>query len=89
MNAELAAAAEVPGSVGELWADFDPRRDALETEVIREWKEEAGVYSHVRYFMGSFKGKPARMAEIYGFPDGVKGKVPGGCTILVTDSGRL
>ncbi|WP_397382652.1 alpha/beta hydrolase family protein [Prosthecobacter sp.] len=71
------AAAEVPGSVGELWADFDPRRDGLETEVIREWKEEGGVYRQVRYFIGSFKGKPARMAAIYGFPDGVKGKVPG------------
>ena len=70
-------AAEVPGSVQELWADFDPRKDALETEVIREWQEDGGVYRQVRYFIGSFKGKPARMAAIYGFPQGVKGKVPG------------
>ncbi len=70
-------AAEVPGSVAELWSDFDPRKDALETEVIREWKEDGGVYRHVRYFIGSFKGKPARMAAIYGFPEGVKEKVPG------------
>jgi dienelactone hydrolase len=77
MSAALVKAAEVPGSVAELWSDFDPRKDALETEVIREWKEEGGVYRHVRYFIGSFKGKPARMAAIYGFPEGVKGKVPG------------
>lgn len=38
----VSALAEVPGSVVELWADFDPCRDALETEVIREWKEEGG-----------------------------------------------
>lgn len=74
MNAALA---EVPGSVGELWADFDPRKEALETEVIREWKEDGGCYRQVRYLIGSFKGKAARMAAIYGFPDGVKGKVPG------------
>lgn len=70
-------AAEVPGSVAELWADFDPRKDGLEEELIREWKEDGGVYRHVRYFIGSFKGKPARMAAIYGFPEGAKGKVPG------------
>lgn len=42
MMLHCSALAEVPGSVVELWADFDPRRDALETEVIREWKEEGG-----------------------------------------------
>jgi hypothetical protein len=36
-----------------------------------------GVYRQVCYFIGSFKGKPARMAAIYGFPEGAKGKVPG------------
>ena len=30
------AAGGAPQSVTELWADFDPRKDALETEVIRE-----------------------------------------------------
>jgi hypothetical protein len=69
-------AAESPASVAELWADFDPRKDALETEVIREWKEDGGVFRHVRYFIGNFKGKPARMAAIYGFPADAKEKVP-------------
>ena len=68
--------AESPASVAELWADFDPRKDALETEVIREWKEDSGVFRHVRYFIGSFKGKPARMAAIYGFPADAKEKLP-------------
>ncbi|MBM3892477.1 MAG: hypothetical protein FJ388_25450, partial [Verrucomicrobia bacterium] len=61
-------AAEVPQSVAELWSDFDPRKDPLETEVIREWKDNGGVFRHVRYLIGAFKGKPARMAAIYGFP---------------------
>lgn len=62
-------AAEVPQSVEQLWAEFDPRQDALETEVIREWQENGGVYRHVRFVVGTFKGKTARMTAIYGFPE--------------------
>jgi cephalosporin-C deacetylase-like acetyl esterase len=72
----LFAAESIPQSVLELWADFDPRRDPIETEVIREWKEDGMVLRHVRYFIGSFKGKPARMAAVYGFPEGTKEKLP-------------
>ena len=69
-------AAEVPQSVVELWADFDPRQAPLEVEVVREWKENGGVYRYVRYLIGSFNGKPARMAAFYGFPEGASGKLP-------------
>jgi len=72
----LSAANGVPQSVVELWADFDPRKDPLEVEVIREWKEDGGVFRHMRYFIGTFKGKPARMAAVYGFPEGAKEKLP-------------
>ncbi|MCE9632216.1 MAG: dienelactone hydrolase family protein [Planctomycetia bacterium] len=72
-----APAAAVPQSVEELWADFDPRRDPLETEVIREWREDGGVFRHVRFLVGTFKGKPARMTAIHGFPEGSASKVPG------------
>lgn len=70
------AAEDVPQSVQELWADFDPSKDPLEVEVIREWKEDGGVFRHVRYFIGTFKGKPARMAAVYGFPEDAKEKLP-------------
>jgi hypothetical protein len=77
IHAQAPSAAEsVPQSVAELWADFDPRRDPIETEVIREWKEDGAVLRHVRYFIGSFKGRPARMAAVYGFPEGTKEKIP-------------
>jgi len=66
----------VPQSVAELWADFDPRKDPIETEVIREWKEDGMILRHVRYFIGSLKGKPARMVAVYGFPEGAKEKLP-------------
>ena len=74
--AEPAAAPDGPRSVEELWADFDPRRDPLETEVIREWREDGGVFRHVRFLVGTFKGTPARMAAIYGFPDKTDGTLP-------------
>ncbi len=72
----LLATESVPNSVTELWADFDPRRDPLEVEVIREWNEDSGVFRYVRYLIGKFKGRPARMAAIYGFPEGAKAKLP-------------
>ena len=67
-------AAEIPQSVADLWADFDPRRDPLEVEPVRERKENGGVFRRVRFLIGNFKGKPARMAAFYGFPEGVDGK---------------
>lgn len=70
------AAEGIPLSVQELWADFDPRRDPIETEVIRDWKEDGTILRHVRYFISSFKGRPARMAAVYGFPEGTKEKLP-------------
>ena len=76
VRVQAKAAAAVPQSVEELWADFDPRRDPLETEVIREWREDGGVFRHVRFLVGTFKGKPARMTAIYGVPEKADGKVP-------------
>ena len=73
----LFAADGVPQSVVELWADSDPRKDPLEVEVIREWKEDGGVFRHVGYFIGTFKGKPAREGGVYGFPEGAKEKCEG------------
>ncbi|MFN9718655.1 MAG: dienelactone hydrolase family protein [Planctomycetota bacterium] len=62
-------AEEVPQSVEELWADFDPRRDPLEIEVIREFRRDGAVIRHVRFLVATFKGQPARMTAIYGFPE--------------------
>ena len=69
--------AQQPASVQELWADFDPRKDPLETEIIREWEEDDGVFRHVRFLVGVFRGQPARMTAIYGFPKTSGQKFPG------------
>ena len=70
---------KVPQTVAELWSGYDPRKEPLRTEVVREWEEDGVVVRVVRYFIGSFKGKPAWMAAFYAFPKSAKGgkKLPG------------
>lgn len=67
---------QVPTTVKELFADFDPRKDPLGTKVVREWENDGIVYRYVTFHIGTFKGKPARMAAIFGFPKGAK-NLPG------------
>lgn len=67
---------KAPGTVNELWADFDPRKDELAAKMVREWEKDGIVYRYVTYHIGTFKDKPARMAAFFGFPKGAK-KLPG------------
>lgn len=67
---------KAPGTVKALWADFDPRKDAVDAKVVRHWEKDGIVYRYVTFHIGTFKGKPARMAAFFGFPKGAK-KVPG------------
>jgi dienelactone hydrolase len=65
-----------PATARELWADFDPRKDELDAQVVREWEKDGIVYRYVTFHIGTFKGTPARMAAFFGFPKGAK-KLPG------------
>ena len=67
---------KTPATVKELWADFDPRKDALDGKVVREWEKDGIVYRTVTFHIGVFKDKPSRMVAFYGFPKGAK-KLPG------------
>ena len=49
-------AADIPQSVTELWADFDPRKAPLETEVLKAWEQDGVVCRLVRYQVGVFRG---------------------------------
>jgi len=69
-------AQDVPQSVEQAWAQFDPRSEPLETEVIRESIEDGIVLRHVRYVVGTFGGKTTKVAAFYGFPAGGK-RLPG------------
>jgi dienelactone hydrolase len=65
----LADEPKAPGTVKDLFANFDPRNDPLDTRVVRDWKKDGIVYRHVTYHIGTFKGKEARMAAFYAFPE--------------------
>lgn len=69
------ARAEAPRTVETLWSDFDPRRDPLDSQLVREWDEDGIRFRYVTYHIGTFKGAKARMAAFYAFPRGGK-KLP-------------
>lgn len=68
----LADEPKAPATVKELFADFDPRKDPLDTKVVREWEKDRIVYRYATFHIGTVKGKPARMAAFYAFPKDAK-----------------
>ncbi|MDE0735993.1 MAG: acetylxylan esterase, partial [Pirellulaceae bacterium] len=72
----VAAEEKVPTTFAALWADVDPTAEPLEIKLVREWQEEGLVLRYVTYHVGTFKGKPARVAAFYAFPRGAR-KLPG------------
>jgi len=67
---------KVPASVKELWADSDPRKNELDAKVVREWEKDGIGYRYVTFHIGTFQGKPARMAAFFAFPKRAA-KLPG------------
>ena len=65
-----------PTNLTEMWQGFDPLRDPLDTEIVREWKEGDATYRTVVFTIGTFNGKRSRVAAFYGFPKSDK-KLPG------------
>ena len=65
---------QAPSNLAEMWSGFDPRSEPMETEVLLEWDEENVALKIVRFRIGVFKGKKAKLAAIYGFPKSTKGK---------------
>lgn len=61
-----------PQSVEQLWADYNPRSEPLDVQVVRQWQEDGLTFRYVTYSIGTFKGTPATMAAFYGFPTGGK-----------------
>lgn len=63
---------QVPRTVEDLWAAFDPRREPLEVQIHKQWKSEGVVTRYVTFKIGTFKGVDARIAAYYAFPDNGK-----------------
>ena len=69
----LESSAQTPGipqNLNQLWEGYDPHKDPLEIEVLKEWELDGVVCRIVRYQVGVFKGAPARVAAFYAFPKG-------------------
>ena len=67
---------EVPESVEELWGRYDPDREPLDVEVVREWNEDGCLIKYITYTIGTFKGETSTMAAFYAVPENAKGKLP-------------
>lgn len=65
-----------PSTVEETWAGFDPRKEPLDVEVLKEWEEDGVIVKVIRFRVGTFKGKKAMLAAVYGYPKGAK-NLPG------------
>ena len=68
-----------PQNVDELWRGFDPRKEPLETEILHQWEQDSVILRVVRFRIGVFKGQPARLAGVFGYPKSASGdrRVPG------------
>ena len=67
---------QAPSNYSEMWGDFDPWKEPLESETLAEWEEDGVILRVVRFRIGIFKGQPARLAAVYGYPKGQQ-KLPG------------
>jgi dienelactone hydrolase len=72
----ISGAENAPETVTSLFADFDPRSKPLDAKVVREWEQDGITFRCVTFHIGTFKGKPARMAGFFGFPKDAK-ELPG------------
>lgn len=65
----------MPRNVTELWSGFDPRKEPLETEILKSWEQDGVACRIIRYQVGMFKGASAKVAAFHAFPVG-KTKLP-------------
>ncbi len=65
-----AKAPKAPTTVKVLFADFDPRKEPLDAHLVRQWEKDGIVFRYVTFHIGTFKGKPARMAAFHAVPRG-------------------
>ncbi|MEZ5949088.1 MAG: hypothetical protein R3C12_07720 [Planctomycetaceae bacterium] len=61
---------DVPKTVKELFADFDPRKDPLDSKVVREWEKDGIVYRYVTFHIGTFKHKAGSHGSVLRLPNG-------------------
>ena len=63
---------DVPQNVRDLWKEYDPRKEALEIKIIKEWETSEVITRYVTFRVGTFKGVDSRIAAYYSFPKNAK-----------------
>ena len=53
---------KIPTNLDELWGNYDPRKEPLETQMVREWKEGGITFRLVIYTIGTFVSHMANLA---------------------------
>ncbi len=56
--------------VEQLWKGYDPRIEPLEIETLDAWEDSGVICRIICYCVGTFHGKKAMRAALYGFPKG-------------------
>ena len=68
------AAETPPQNVSDLWDNYDPRKEPLKCEIIKEWNKGEWQFQLLRYSLGKLQGtnKTAEpmIAAYYGYPKG-------------------
>lgn len=67
---------QVPEDTRAVWAEFQPRAEPLEVEILEQRTEGGIIYQHLRYLVGTFGGRKVRVAAHYARPAG-KDRLPG------------
>ncbi|MDH3719460.1 MAG: acetylxylan esterase [Planctomycetota bacterium] len=71
---------ESPQTIYEFWEAYDPRKELLNVQVVKQWETDSGNFQLVRYDLGKLTGSnksaSPKIAAYYGYPKGAK-KVPG------------
>ena len=52
-----------PQNYEQLWKGFDPQKEPLDVEVLKEWEQDGVVLKVIRYRIGIFKGKKSMISH--------------------------
>ncbi len=71
-DATATAPGDLPRDARELWerVDAEHRDIPLETEVLKTWEDDGIVFNVVRFTVGVYRGRKAKLAGYYAYPKG-------------------
>ena len=76
LGVQVLAAEESPTTPEAVWADFDPRKEPLEIEVMKRWAEHGSIFTEFTFTGMTHEGSKVRVYAISGVPEG-KDHLPG------------